>query len=130
MGKGNRLRKLKQSGGGTKKKLLPTVDKEVLSQGQMTDGEVATCEKHVTASEGNDELSEDNNEERWLGDLTLHESKNPGNQDATSDILAKFDNDYFKKLQETITENPGLLTEKGFAERFHFENFLNYYVEV
>lgn len=120
------------------------ISMKVLNQGQMIDGEVATCEKHVTASERNDELEDSGyaDEEftsakeectvtrRWLGDQTLYESMNPGDQDATSNMFAKFENDFVKKLAEKFRENPRLLTEKGFTSRFRFDYFLNYYVEV
>ncbi|RZC79820.1 hypothetical protein C5167_042396 [Papaver somniferum] len=131
MSNGVRLRKLKKgSGRGTKKQVLLASDKEVLRIGQMTygDGE-ATCGKHVGASEGNDELSEDSDyadEEctvtrRWIGDQALYNESDPN---ATSDMFAKFENDFVKKLEETFEENPELLTEKGFTSRFRVDYFL------
>ncbi|KAI3963395.1 hypothetical protein MKW98_022817 [Papaver atlanticum] len=141
MSKGNRLRKLKkESGRGTKKQVLLTLDTEVLRQGQMIDGDgVATGENHVTASEGIDELSEDGDYasekctaagEECTVTHNLHGLTNPGDEDATSDMLAKFEKAYFKKFHETIMLNPALLTEKGFAERFHFDNCLYLYEEA
>ncbi|KAI3853801.1 hypothetical protein MKX03_020145, partial [Papaver bracteatum] len=101
----------------------------VSRQGQMIDSDgVATGENHVTAREDGDYADEKCAHEectvthRWIGNHILHGFTNPGDEDATSDMLAKFNNAYFKKFHETIMENHALLTEKGFAKRFYFDN--------
>ncbi|KAI3877846.1 hypothetical protein MKW92_047091 [Papaver armeniacum] len=81
----------------------------------MIDGDgVATGENHVTFSEGNDELSENSDyanekctpaDEECTVTHNLHGFTNPGDEDATSDMLAKFEKAYFKKFHETIMED-------------------------